>query len=209
MITPPYIGSGGAGAQGPAGPAGATPTDAQLTALITPLIPAPVKGDTGATGPAGATPSNSSLTALIAPMIPAPIKGDTGASGPAGLSLSPGQPVSITVAFGTPQQAPDPTKPALVTVEVETSYTVTVAGNSTDEVELRVGPASAGLAAGTSGARASSTRQSLTGIALVVGLAQADRTPLTALIPAGGWFCMRRLAGTVTTINAARAVPLV
>lgn len=51
---------------------GDKPSDEELVALITPLIPAPLKGDDGA------TPTALELLAIIEPLIPEPIKGEDG-----------------------------------------------------------------------------------------------------------------------------------
>ena len=55
---------------------GETPTTSQLMALITPLIPKPIKGDPGK------TPSKAELKALIESLIPDPIPGEPGISLP-------------------------------------------------------------------------------------------------------------------------------
>lgn len=65
-----FIGYVSAMPKGDKGDAGHTPTDAELLALIRPLIPPPLAGDQG---DAGETPSNEKLLALIRPLIP-PVK---------------------------------------------------------------------------------------------------------------------------------------
>ena len=58
--------------KGEKGDDGHTPTVQELTALITPLIPEPIKGDDGV------PPTNEELIALIQPLIPDPLKGEPG-----------------------------------------------------------------------------------------------------------------------------------
>jgi hypothetical protein len=202
------------GDKGDQGTPGAAPTNAQLTALITPLISAPVKGDKGDQGTPGAAPTNSQLTALITPLIPAPVKGDKGdpgakgADGDDGEGLVPGFPVDKAIVFGTAYQAPDPTRNARISVMIQTTYNVTIAGNLTDEVEIRVGPTNAVAAGGTGTFQAESTQQSLIGIAVMIGTQLGNRAVIRADIPPGAWFSVRRLSGTTSTIHSCKIVPL-
>jgi len=57
------------------------PTEKELLALITPLIPKPIKGDTGEDGKDGETPTKSELVKLIKPLIPEPKNGKDGKDG--------------------------------------------------------------------------------------------------------------------------------
>lgn len=120
------------------------------------------------------------------------------------LATVPGSPVPRTLVFGTPVQASAPTKPAWVSAVVEANYTVTLAGTQADTVELRIGPTAADVTNATAASVVvASWRASVTGIALVVGMAIADRGQLSANLPIGWYFALRRIAGTTATIVSA------
>lgn len=120
------------------------------------------------------------------------------------LATIPGSPVPRTLVFGTPVQASAPTKPAWVSAVVEANYTVTLAGTQADTVELRIGPTAADVTNATAASVVvASWRASVTGIALVVGMAIADRGQLSANLPIGWYFALRRIAGTTATIVSA------
>lgn len=120
---------------------------------------------------------------------------------PAVLPLA--NPVSVTPAFGTAYQATVPTKPSFISAMIDTAYTVTVASTLQDTVELRIGPNQAQVAAGTGGFVAATFRASLTGIALVIGMALGQRNQLTAMLPAGWYYSLRRVQGTTATVTSA------
>lgn len=115
----------------------------------------------------------------------------------------PAAPSARTVAFGTAYQATDKTKAALISVMVETIYSVTLAGTQTDTVELRIGPDATTVANGTGGTAIATFKTSLTGIAVTIGLANTQRNQLAALIPPNWYFAVRRVAGTTATIQGA------
>lgn len=131
-----------------------------------------------------------------------------GAKGDPGTTVLPGSPVARTLAFGTVYQATNNAKPAFVSVVIDTSYSVTLASTQADTVELRVGSSATGLADGTGGYGVASFRSSLTGILLVVGLGSGDRGQLAYTLPAGWFFCVRRVSGTIATIVSAFDQPL-
>lgn len=115
----------------------------------------------------------------------------------------PGAPSARTVVFGTAYQATDKTKTALISVMVETIYTVTLAGTQSDTVELRVGPDAATVANGTGGTAIATFKSSLTGIAVSIGMSNTQRNQLSALIPPNWYFCLRRVTGTTATVQGA------
>lgn len=112
-------------------------------------------------------------------------------------------PTAITPAFGTAYAASVPTKPSFISFMIDTAYTVTVASTLADTVELRIGPNQAQVAAGAGGFVAGTFRASLTGIALVIGLALGQRNQLSAMLPAGWYYALRRTQGTTATITSA------
>lgn len=157
---------------------------------------------TGAPGSAASvtnvgTPSAATLNFTIP-------RGDVGPAGPATI----GVPNVRSPAFGTAYQATDNTKPSFISAMIDTAYTVTVASTIADTVELRIGPVQATVANGTGGTAVATFRASVTGIALAIGLGIGQRNQLSAMLPTGWWFSLRRIAGTTATISSATDQPL-
>lgn len=131
----------------------------------------------------------------------------TDLKGDPGTAYNAGTPVAIAPVFGTPRQADNPLKTAWLTVMLKTDYTVTVAGAFADVIELRIGATATGLADGSGGIAVQSWETSFTGIALTVGTGIKQRSPICCLIPAGWYFCLRRVSGTNATIVASFSQP--
>lgn len=131
-------------------------------------------------------------------------RGDVGPAGPTTI----GVPNVRSPAFGTAYQATDNTKPSFISAMIDTAYTVTVASTISDTVELRIGPVQATVANGTGGTAVATFRASVTGIALAIGLGIGQRNQLSAMLPTGWWFALRRIAGTTATISSATDQPL-
>lgn len=163
-----------------------------------PLVDAGATGPQGPQGPQGPAGADG-VDGSQGPQGP---KGDTGAQGPEGPTADPQAPGNVSTTFGTVQQALDPSAPAFVSATIDASYTIAVAGSVGDTVELRVGPSATGLAAGTSGYVVSSWRSSLTGLLTLVGAGTGDRSQLTALIPTGWYYVVRRTAGSTATLTS-------
>lgn len=164
--------AGSPGPQGSVGPQGST-------GATGPAGPTGPKGDTGATGAAGAT----------------------GATGAQGVGLSPAAPVSLTVAFGTAYRPTDTTKPYRVSVMIDATYAIAVAGTVADTCELWI--SATNTVGTTGGTKADTWRGSLTGTLTLVGVGVGMRGSVEALIPAGWYFAVRRAAGTTATIPEA------
>lgn len=117
-----------------------------------------------------------------------------------------GAPTPRTVAFGTPLQATDKTKPARVIVNLRAAYTVTLASLAvSDNIELRIGASDVSLLAASNptGVAVAPFETGVSGIAVVVGLTIMQRDQLIADLPAGWWFGLRRVGGTTATIASA------
>lgn len=114
-----------------------------------------------------------------------------------------GSPNAVTPAFGTAYQATNPAKPSFISAMINAAYTVTVASTQADTVELRIGNNATTVANGTGGFVAATFRASLTGIALVIGMGIEQRNQLTAMLPTGWFYALRRTAGTTATITSA------
>jgi hypothetical protein len=189
---------GPTGATGPAGPQG----------------PQGVKGDTGATGsqgPIGLTGAQGAKgdkgdTGSTGPQGATGAIGATGPAGANGVGVAPGAPAAMTVAFATAYQAADNTKAAHINVMLESNYLTTIAGTSSDEVEIRIGSTNAVATGG--GNQVATWKTSLTGIALTVGMGIIQRSPVAFMLPAGWYFSVRRLSGTTATIVSTLAQPL-
>lgn len=196
------------------------PAGSSATASITGTSPNQVLNlgiPTGATGTGTAGPANtltigtvstlpvgSTATATItgtAPNQTLNLGIPIGATGAQGVGLSPSAPVALTVAFGTAYRPADTTKPYRVSVMIDATYTVAVAGTVGDTCELWIG--SAATVATTGGTKCDTWRGALTGILTLVGAGVGMRSPIEALVPAGWYFAVRRAAGTTATIPEA------
>lgn len=127
--------------------------------------------------------------------------GAAGAAGPQGVGASPGNAAQMTVEFATAYQAPDVTKSAFISIMIETAYSTSVAGTQTDEVEVRIGEDNAVASGG--GVRVGTVKSSLTGVAATDGMGATDRSQVAVMLPPGWFFSVRRLSGTIATINEA------
>lgn len=135
-------------------------------------------------------------------------QGPTGATGPAGTPFALGTPVAAAAVLGTARQAADSTKPALISTMVRADYSLTVAGNLTDTVEIRIGATAAAAQGGAGGIQVAECVFGVTGIALTVGLGIQQQNQMTAHLPAGWFFCVRRTAGTRAAIVTTMSQPL-
>lgn len=171
------------GIVGPTGPAGATGAAGAAGAT----------GGTGATGSAGATGATGS-TGATGPT------GATGATGPVGPSAV-GSPNSRSLTLATAFQATDSTRPAIVSVNLASTSSLTLSGGTTASADIVIGSTNA-VASGT-GTTIGKYSNGLTGT-LVVGLAinAAQTTPCTFALPIGWFFAIRQTAGTITITSA-------
>lgn len=144
----------------------------------------PVSGPVGATGQTGGI-------------------GQTGPQGNPGVAgvNSFSAPSALSVAASTAYQAADPTKPAIATVTLSSSATISLAGGTTNTAAVYVGSTSA--VATTGGTQVCGYTNSNTG-ALTIGLnlATVATQPCTFTIPTGYYFAYRTSSGTVTATNA-------
>lgn len=145
------------------------------------------KGDTGATGSQGSQGNAGAAGA----------QGPAGAQGSAGVNAY-GPPVTRSLSLATAYQASDPTKPAVVTVMIDLSTSVSI-GSVTQTVELIMGSTSA-VASGT-GTLADSWANALT--VTLISITMAGRQKLTCQLPVGWFFAVRRTVGTGMSISSA------
>lgn len=146
--------------------------------------PTSMVGPTGATGATGATGPT----------------GATGAAGAAGVNAF-GAPNSRTLALATAYQATDPTKPAVVTINITSTANFSLSGGTTNSADLLIG-ATNGVAGGT-GTVINKYSNSITGT-IAVGLNQNSvmAVSYTIALPVGYYFAVRQTAGTVSITSA-------
>lgn len=194
---------GSIGATGPAGSVGATGAagakgdkgDTGNTGATGSQGTQGIQGLTGATGAAGTNGTNGAAGATGA-------AGSTGATGAAGTPFNLATPATMTVAFGTAYQAPDPTKPCKIKIFLRTAYALSVGNLSfSDRSKVYVGTTNA--VATTGGVMVDWYEASLTGVIGLVGLSNVDTGTMHVDLPIGGWFAIRKEAGTTTVISAA------
>ncbi len=182
-------GPGVAGERGPAGIAG-------------PQGPQGVPGATGATGPSGPKGDTGAAGAvgLPGPAGPVGASGAIGIAGPAGAAggiIGFGAPTVRTFALATAYRAADPAKPAVITLNLTSSASLSLAIGQTHSADIVIG-ATAAVAAGT-GTVIGRYSNSLTG-SLIIGLAVATSSsaPVVVNLPIGWYIAVRQTSGTVT-----------
>lgn len=160
---------------------------------------------TGGNGPANVltigTVTQGTAAATITGTTPAQVLNLVLPPGANGISYNPQTPVTRTITIGTDFQHTDLTKPYRTTVNIRATQSITVAGTAADKLELRVGPTAASVApAGSGGFSVGVWESGITGIALMVGAGVQDGSSMFADIPAGWYFRVNRLSGTVATV---------
>lgn len=117
-----------------------------------------------------------------------------GAVGPAAI----GAPVSRTLSFATAYQASTPAKPALVSIIVDLTLSISV-GSTSNICELWMGPTTA--VTGGTGTLADTYRSDLS--VTLITLAFEGRQKVQAALPANYYFSLNRTVGTGITIVSA------
>lgn len=114
-----------------------------------------------------------------------------------------GSPNVLSISLGNAFQATDPTKAALVTINMNSVASLSISGGTTITGEVRIGASSTGLGAGTSGTAVGAYKNSLTGT-IVVGVAMNSESynAVTIALPAGWFFAVRATAGTLVIVSA-------
>lgn len=157
---------------------------------------APGWGMQGSQGPPGADGSQGP----VGPTGNTGSTGSTGATGSAGVNAF-SIPNIRSLSLATAYQATDVTKPAQVTVNLNSSAALSLAAGTTNSADILIGSTSA-VASGT-GTVIAKYSNSLTGL-LVVGLALNTASAYTAnfSLPTGWFFAIRQTSGTVTITSA-------
>jgi hypothetical protein len=112
-----------------------------------------------------------------------------------------GQPVSRSLSLATAYQATDPTKPAVVTINLTSSANFSLTGGTTNSADILVGTTS-GVASGT-GSVVAKYSNSVTGtIAVGLNMNSVAALPHVIHVPAGYYFAVRQTSGAVTITSA-------
>lgn len=186
--------TGPTGSTGPAGSVGDTGSTGATGAQGIQGIP----GTAGATGATGATGAQGpqGIQGVAGPTGPTGATGATGASGVTSFSAA----TTRTVALATAYQASDTSKPAIVTVNLDSTSSISLSGTSNNEGQVVMGSTS-GVASGT-GAAMCQYRNNLGG-GLVIGLTLTTRSTQTCVLalPAGWYWAVRQTSGTGLTAS--------
>lgn len=111
-----------------------------------------------------------------------------------------GVPAPVTVLLATAYQALDPTRPAVININMNSVAALTLGGGTTNTADILIGATSA-VAAGT-GTIIGKYRNTLTGT-LVIGVAiNSDASSqIQFLLPIGWFYAVRQTSGTVSIIS--------
>ncbi len=114
-----------------------------------------------------------------------------------------GTPTSRSISLATAYQASDTTAPAVVTINLNSTASLSLSGGTTIIGEVRIGSANT-VASGASGTAVGTYKNSLTGT-LTIGLnIQTDNhNNITFLLPAGWYFAVRQTTGSGLTVVSA------
>lgn len=151
------------------------------------------QGPAGSTGATGATGSPGSTGATGA-------TGSAGATGPAGPSAI-GAPIARTLSLATAYQATDPTRPAMVTVNLTSTASISLSGGTTNSASVLEGTTT-GVATGTGSVMCVYTNSNTGALTIGLSLATVSATTCTIALPAGAYFAIRQTSGTVTIGSA-------
>lgn len=158
--------------------------DAPMAIYGPKAAPATWPGPFSMVGPAGATGAT----------------GSTGATGPAGPSIV-GYPTTRTLSLATAYQATDNTKPAVVTINISSTATLSLSGGTTNTADVVVGSTNA-VAGGTGTAICKYVNTNTGTLTVGLNVSTVSASTCTFALPVGGYFAIRQTAGTVTISSA-------
>lgn len=111
-----------------------------------------------------------------------------------------GVPQSLTPSFATAYQAQDPTRPAIININLNSVAVLTLGGGTTNTADIVIG-ATAAVAGGT-GTIIGKYRNTLTGTVIIgVGLNSDASSQIQFLLPIGWYWAIRLTAGTVSIVS--------
>ena len=156
--------------------------------------------------PSQSVPSPSSATPLVESGSGSAGSASTYARGDhvhpaAGSSFASGSPNSRTLSASTAYQATDPTKAALINLNINSTASISLSGGTTNAVDVVIGSTNA-VASGTGtviGKYANSNTGTLT---IGLNLNTIAGTPCSFVLPANWYFAYRVISGSATLTSA-------
>lgn len=125
-----------------------------------------------------------------------PNQGKAGTNGSAAVNAF-GAPNSRSTALATAFQATDPTKPAMVTVNLTSTANISLSGGTTNAATVVMG-ATSGVASGTGTVICNYSNSNTGALTIGLNLSTIATTTCTFGLPAGWFWATRQTAGTVT-----------
>lgn len=141
----------------------------------------PIAGATGATGSTGS-------------------QGPQGNPGTAGVNAF-GSPTTRTLSLATAYQATDPTKPAVVTINLTSTAAISLSGGTTNTADLLIGSTN-GVAGGTGTIIGKYANTNTGALTIGLNLSTVSGVGYTLALPVGWYFAVRQTAGTVSVTSA-------
>lgn len=182
-------------------PAGAAGSNGSNGATGSPGAAATVAVGSVSALPAGSTPTVTNVGSSSAAVLNFGLTvGNAGADGAAGVNAF-GSPSSRSLSLATAYQATTTAKPAVVTVNLSSTASLSLTGGTSNTADVVIGSTNA-VASGT-GTLICRYANTNTG-ALTVGLALSTTAASTCTfaLPAGWYFAVRQTAGTITITSA-------
>lgn len=124
-------------------------------------------------------------------------KGDKGDTGPSTI----GSPNALAPSLATAYQASDPTRAAVVTINLSSAAGLSLTSGETHTADVLIGSTNA--VAGGTGTVAGKYNNSLTGVLGVgLGVNVASANPIVFTLPIGWYYAVRQTSGTVSIVSA-------
>jgi len=112
-----------------------------------------------------------------------------------------GPPVSRTLSLGTAYRASNPALPAVVTVNITSTASISLSGGTTNSADIVVGPTNA-VSGGTGSVVAKYSNSNTGTLTIGLNLSTISAVPCVFDLPAGYWFAVRQTSGTVSITSA-------
>ena len=121
-----------------------------------------------------------------------------------GLDSTPvviGNPTTITLSLATAYQSSDPAKSAVISLNINSTASLTLGGGTANTGQVVIGPTSA-VASGT-GTVIGVYRNTLSGTVVVgVGMNSDSASQIQFVLPIGWYYAVRQTAGTINITSA-------
>lgn len=134
---------------------------------------------------------------------PKGVVGSTGSTGPQGVAgvNAFGIPNVRTLSLATAYQATDITKPAIVTVNLSSTASISLSGGTTNTASIVIGSTNA-VASGTGTVICAYANSNTGTLTIGLGLNTVQTGPCSFALPTGWFWAVRQTAGTVTISSA-------